>query len=280
MTDPLPARSGIVAVDAYLAQGYRSVPGMSSQFAAAITCGLMRIQTGMGVMGHVAEIGTFQGRFFIALAKALATDERALGIDRFDWPSPAVLDRFEQNCAAHGIAPEQRITWKADSGAMSPQDLLARLDGGRVRLFHIDGEHTRAALARDLELATAVMDPGGLIVLDDMLHPGYPTLMMAVLDYLRRHADMTVLCIIDRESITAAAKFVLCEQKWFKRYEAVLLEDYKANICPWVPRSEAPTSSPTVPRLSPRYDPAGPWLRLYWLPVTDAAEWGCAAGRI
>lgn len=232
MTDQLTARSGIDAVDDYLLHGYRSVPGMSSQFAAAITCGLMRIQTAMGVTGDVAEIGTFQGRFFIALAKALAPGERALGIDRFDWPTPAVLNRFEHNCDQHGIAPEQRITWKADSGNMSPSDVTTRLDGGSVRLFHIDGEHTRTALTRDLELATAVMCPGGLIVLDDMLHPGYPTLMVAVLDYLQRHPEMTVLGVIDRESITAAAKFVLCEQDWFKRYEAVLLEDYKANIWP------------------------------------------------
>jgi len=232
MTDQLPARSGIAAVDRYLVDGYRAVPGMSSQFAAAITCGLMRIQAAKGVSGQVAEVGTFQGRFFIALAKALAPGERALGIDRFDWPTPAVLDRFEENCAQHGIVPEQRITWKADSCNLSPQDVTARLDGGSVRLFHVDGEHTRAALTRDLELATAVMCRGGLIVLDDMLHPGYPTLMMAVLDYLQRHPEMTVLSIIDRESVTAAAKLVLCEQDWFKTYEAVLLEDYKANIWP------------------------------------------------
>lgn len=232
MPDALEARSGIAEVDDYLVQAYRSVPGMSSRFAAAISCGLMRIQAKMGVTGHVAEIGTFQGRFFIALAKALRPGERALGIDRFDWPSPAVLDRFEANCRQNGIAPERRITWKADSGGLNPQALSARLDGGKVRLFHIDGEHTRAALTRDLDLATAVMCPGGLIVLDDMLHPGYPMLMLAVHDYLQRHPEMTVLCIIDRESITAAAKFVLCQRVWFKRYEAVLLEDHKANIWP------------------------------------------------
>ncbi len=232
MTDPLAARSGIAAVDRYLAQDYRSVPGMSSRFAAAITCGLLRIQSSMGVTGHVAEIGAFQGRFFIALAHALQPGERALGIDRFDWPTPAVLDRFEANCRQHGIAPERRITWKADSADMQPDDVIARLGGGRVRLFHIDGEHTRTALTHDLELATPVLCDGGLLVLDDMLHPGYPTLLLAVHEYLERHPEMTVLCIIDRESVVAASKFILCERAWFKRYEAVLLEDYKASIWP------------------------------------------------
>jgi hypothetical protein len=115
---------------------------------------------------------------------------------------------------------------------MKPEDLLAKLDGNRVRLFHVDGEHSRHALTRDLELATAVLADGGVIVLDDMLHPGYPTLMVAVQDYLQRHPEMVVLCIIDRETIVAATKFVLCQAAWFKRYEEKLLEAFKDNVWP------------------------------------------------
>ena len=74
----------------------------------------MRIQGEMGVTGSVAELGTFEGRFFIALCHALAPGETALGIDRFDWPNPQVQDRFEANCLKHGAPPERRITWKAD----------------------------------------------------------------------------------------------------------------------------------------------------------------------
>ena len=225
-------RSGIAGVDRYLESGYDAVPGMSSRFAAAICCGLLRMQTDMGVAGPIAEIGPFEGRFFIALAHALAAGETALGIDLFDWPNPQVMQRFEANCARHGIAADRRITWKADSRTMAPEALLAKLDGRRPRFVHIDGEHSRAALTRDLELATAVLAPEGVIVLDDMLHPGYPTLMVAVHAYLERHADMCVLCIIDRETIVAATKFVLCRTEWFKRYEEKLLEAYKDNVWP------------------------------------------------
>jgi predicted O-methyltransferase YrrM len=224
--------SGIAAVDTYLDTGYATVVGMSSRFAAAVSCGLMRIQTDLGIKGPVAEIGTFEGRFFIAMAHALADGEKALGIDLFDWPNPQVIDRFEANCAKHGVSAEKRITWRADSRSMTPDDLLAKLDGQRVRLFHVDGEHSRHALTRDLELATSVLAEGGVIVLDDMLHPGYPTLMVAVQDYLQRHADMVVLCIIDRETIVAATKFVICQAAWFKRYEEKLLEAFKDNVWP------------------------------------------------
>jgi len=225
-------RSGIAAVDRYLDAGYASVPGMSSRFAAAICCGLLRIQTSLGIGGPIVEVGPFEGRFFIAMAHALAPGETALGIDLFDWPNPEVAERFEANCARHGIAPERRIAWRADSGRIEPQELIGKLGGRRVRCFHIDGEHSRAALAKDLELATAVLAPGGLIVLDDMLHPGYPTLMVAVHEYLARHPDICVLCIIDRESVVAASKFVLCRLDWFKRYEEQLLAAYRNNVWP------------------------------------------------
>ena len=230
--DELRARSGLDAVDRYLADGYSSVVGMSSQFAAAICCGLLRIQTGHRVGGPVVEIGPFEGRFFIALTKALAPGEVALGIDLFDWPNPQVKDRFAANCKRHGVPASSRVIWQADSRSMKPAELLAKLGGKRPRFIHIDGEHSRKVLSGDLELATTVLGDGGILVLDDMLHPGYPTLMVAVHEYLERHPEMCVLAIIDRETIVAATKFVLCHKDWFKRYEDALLAAYEDNVWP------------------------------------------------
>jgi predicted O-methyltransferase YrrM len=232
IADPASVSSGIAVVDAYLADGYASVPGMSSRFAAAIAAGLMGIQTRLGVSGPIAEIGTFEGRFFIALAKALQPGEMALGMDIFDWPNPQVIDRFEANCAKHGVPATVRKTWKCDSRLVTPAELIERTGGAKVRLFHVDGEHSRASLEKDLALATAVLADDGVIILDDMLHPGYPTLMVTVHEYLGRHPEMVVLCIIDRETIVGATKFVLCRSDWFKRYEAELLKDYERNVWP------------------------------------------------
>jgi methyltransferase family protein len=225
-------RSGIPAVDRYLDTGYETVAGMSSRFAAAVCAGLMRIQGEMGVTGSVAEFGTFEGRFFIALCHALAPGEIALGIDRFDWPNPQVQDRFEANCVRHGAPSDRRTTWKADTHTMRPEELLAKLGGVAPRFMHIDSEHSRVGLTRELELATAILAPAGVMVLDDMLHPGYPLLVVAVHEYLERHPDMRVLCIIDRETVVAATKFVLCRTEWQKRYEERLLEAYKNNVWP------------------------------------------------
>ena len=115
-------RSGIAAVDRYLDAGYddgaRHVVALCRR---RLRAACMRIQSEMGVTGPVVEIGTFEGRFFIALCHALAPGEMALGIDLFDWPNPQVIDRFEANCAKHGVPPERRITWKADSRTMAPR---------------------------------------------------------------------------------------------------------------------------------------------------------------
>jgi predicted O-methyltransferase YrrM len=223
---------GLAAVDTYLSTGYASVVGMSSRFAAAVTAKLLKLQTEMTITGPIAEIGTFEGRFFIAMAHALQSNEIALGIDLFDWPNPEVIDRFEANCVRHGIAPQRKITWKTDSRTMKPDDILAKVGGAKLRLFHIDGEHSRDALTRDLDRAAMVMRDDGLIVLDDMLHPGYPTLMVAVHEWLARHDDWCVLAVIDRETIVAATKFVLCRKPVFKAYEERMLAAFKEHIWP------------------------------------------------
>src|SRR5215831_10551926 len=171
--------SGNPAVDRYIAEGYETVRGMSSRFAATICGHLIRRQTELGIEGHIAEIGTFEGRFFIAMALGLAPGERALGIDTFSWPNAGLLDLFHSHCARHGLARERYVAIKADVRDLKPGDIRTAL-GGEVRFWHLDGDHSREQLAADLALAEATLHPRGIICLDDMLHPGYPLLIIAV----------------------------------------------------------------------------------------------------
>jgi hypothetical protein len=218
--------SGHPEIDRYLDDGYLRVRGMSSRFAAAICGHLIRRQTELKVTGDIAEIGAFEGRFFIAMALGLAGREHAFGIDLFDWPNEGVRDRMLANCAAAGLVLEKFTAWKVQSRDISPATFRLRLVSDTVRFFHIDGEHEYASLSSDLELAHAVLHPFGIIAVDDMLHPGYPTLVTAVLDYLGRHPEMRALAIIDREDIVAAAKFLLCRQEAVALYEQDLMTTF------------------------------------------------------
>ncbi|HEY7458709.1 MAG TPA: class I SAM-dependent methyltransferase [Xanthobacteraceae bacterium] len=224
--------SGLPAVDRYLADGYLDVRGMSSRFAAAIVGATMRIQSENGIGGHAAEIGTFEGRFFIALAHALQPSERAIGIDHFEWPNAGVIDRFKENLARHGPKDERAIVLKADSRTLRPEELLGNARGKRIRFFHIDGEHTPDHLSKDLALAHATLDPKGVICLDDMLHPGYPILALTVDAYLRKHPEMRVFCVIDREDIVAAAKYMICREEHVAFYADALTRTFAAHVWP------------------------------------------------
>jgi hypothetical protein len=219
--------SGHAAIDRYLADGYERVRGMSSRFAAAICGHVVRRQSELGIAGDIVEIGTFEGRFFIALALGLGPSESALGIDTFHWPDDGVLARLIDNCRAQGIASDRFAAWKADSRSITADELRAKLGAGAVRFFHIDGDHYYQSLTSDLELAHAVLHPNGVICVDDMLHPEYPTLITAVLDYLARHPEMRVVCIIDREDIVAAAKFLICRSDAVALYEQDLMTSFK-----------------------------------------------------
>lgn len=224
--------SGHPAIDHYLAQNYERVLGMSSQFAAAICGHLIRRQTELGIRGDLVEIGTFAGRFFIAMALGLAPEETALGIDRFDWPDAEIEGRFLANCAAQGIAPGRYLAWKADSREISSGALRDRLGGRPVQFAHIDSHHSRECLINDLDLVGPALHPDGVICLDDMLHPGYPMLAAAIFDHLARHPDLRLLCIVNREDIVAAPKFLLCRQAAVALYEQDLRDAFERFIFP------------------------------------------------
>jgi hypothetical protein len=218
--------SGHPAIDLYLSQSYEQVRGMSSRFAAAICGHVIRRQSELGIGGELVEIGTFEGRFFIAMALGLAPGETALGIDRFDWPDAGIEGRFLANCAAHGISHDRFLPWKADSRKITLAELREKVGKRLVRFVHIDSHHSRECLTNDLELVTPALHSDGIICLDDMLHPGYPMVMSAVFEYFARRPEMRLLCIIDREDIVAAPKFLICREVALALYEHDLLRAF------------------------------------------------------
>jgi hypothetical protein len=224
-------RSGNPAVDRYIAEDYETVRGMSSAFAATICGHIIRRQSELGITGHIAEVGTFEGRFFIAMALGLAPGEHALGIDTFDWPDAGLYDRFIGHCDRLRLARDRYTALKASTRNLTPRDITEKLGASeqKVRFWHIDGDHARSSLLVDLDLAYSVMHPKGVLCLDDMLHPGYPLLVVAVHEWLDRHPDMRVLCVIDREDIVGAAKFVLCREDAVALYEQDLMATFKAQ---------------------------------------------------
>jgi hypothetical protein len=222
-------RSGIAALDCYLARGYDDVRGMSSLFSATICGHLLRRQSEMGIRGSVAEIGTFEGRFFIAMGLALGDGEHAYGFDLFSWPGSQVLDRLLANADAHGLSRDRFTPRSVDTGKLSTQDFSALTGGAPLRFIHIDADHSLEALRQDLRISHASLHPQGILCIDDMLHPAFPFLMVPVYDYLKLHPEMRLMCVIDREDIVGAPKFLICRANAAKLYAYDLMERFKAQ---------------------------------------------------
>lgn len=221
--------SGIAALDRYLATGYEEVRGMSSRFSATICGHLLRRQSEMGIRGSVAEIGTFEGRFFIALGLALGADEQAYGFDLYSWPGSQVRERLLANADAHGLARDRFTLRALDTGTLTPQGFATQTGGSPLRFIHIDGDHTPAALAQDLALSHASLHPQGLLCIDDMLHPAFPFLVVTVHEYLARHPEMRLMCVLDREDIIGAPKFLICRADAVALYEGDLMARFTAQ---------------------------------------------------
>ena len=222
-------KTGIPAVDRYLKNGYDEVRGFSSLFAATICGHLLRRQSEFGIRGSVAEIGTFEGRFFIALGLAVGEGEHAYGFDLFAWPGSETLERLLANADTYGLARDRFTPLSFDTGKLTPQEFSNLTGGAPLRFIHIDGDHSPQALAQDLRLAQQSLHPHGLICIDDMLHPAFPFLVVVVHDHLKRNPEMRLICVIDRENIVRAPKFLICRAEAIKLYETDLMETFKAQ---------------------------------------------------
>jgi Methyltransferase domain len=222
-------KTGIPAVDRYLTNGYDEVRGFSSRFAATICGHLLRRQSEFGIRGSVAEIGTFEGRFFIALGLAVGKGEHAYGFDLFAWPGSEVLKRLLANADTYGLARDRFTLLPFDTGKLTEQEFFDLTGRAPLRFIHIDGDHSPQALTQDLRLAQHSLHPHGLICIDDMLHPAFPFLVVPVQEHLKRNPEMRLICVIDRENIVRAPKFLICRAEAVKLYEADLMETFKAQ---------------------------------------------------
>lgn len=228
---PQRASCGLPHVDRFVDESFETVPGMSSRLSALVAATTLKIQAEYGITGTVLEIGAFEGRFLIPLAMCLSPPELAIGVDTFVWPDPAVRARLQTHLERHDVV-DRCVIIQADSRELKPSNLIVAGGGHRARFIHIDGDHDAATLRVDLSLAAQCCHPLGVICLDDMLSPAYPTLYLEVSDFMVRFPGWMVVCVVDRETISASTKFLLCRSSVYTLYFEALLRAFPENVWP------------------------------------------------
>jgi hypothetical protein len=138
---------------------------------------------------RVVEIGVYRGRLFLPLGQLMARLGRGemVGIDPYS--ADAAVQRDVELEAIDLVQWPSTIDWEAmyrevsdgighwkmgDSARLirkrgeEAADLFA---GATIDLLHVDGNHDREAVARDVELYMPHLREGGYLVMDDIAWP-------------------------------------------------------------------------------------------------------------
>ena len=218
----------------YILKNSQSVPGYLHSGSMAVIWSLIEAQDELAVTGDVAEIGVYRGKLSILLSMALNAAERSFAFDTFSHPE-GKLDENEAayiaNMEKFGVGSTTRQVYRTDTNTLDEGDLLRAIGGVSVRLFSIDGDHSRRAVAHDLSLATAVKKDDGVIIADDLFNTWYPEVTEGIIDYFQGQVNRwEPICIATANgpmSQGASKLFVAHEShaNAYKRFLRVLNRD-------------------------------------------------------
>ena len=138
------------------------------------------------ISGHLVEIGIHHGRTLILLGLLAKNGEQVFGIDLFDQQDQNLdlsgcgsYSQLIVNIAEHAPGIDFEII-RGNSFDLERSD-IEKMRG--ARFFHIDGGHFLEVVLNDLSLAQDLINIGGVIVIDDYWHSGFPEVQEAVHKY-------------------------------------------------------------------------------------------------
>lgn len=170
----------------------RHIASMTAESSARMLYSMCFLQQ---IPGDVVEIGAWQGYTTSYLAQAVkdAGNGRVIAIDHFRGNPgrearyvvgrPDLSDLKENFLANLAGLDLQDVVQLLD---MPSEDASAHLSGTNIRFLLIDGEHTREAVQRDINLYFPLLADGAIVVFDDY-SPAYPGLVEAVNEAVTSH---------------------------------------------------------------------------------------------
>jgi hypothetical protein len=164
----------------YALAGYNTIDGWGvNDYLINIFLSLDHYQKSRSIVGNVFEIGVFHGRVLILLGLATQASERVVGLDIFETFQSHNIDKsgghttkgiVERNLERYGLKDKAELI----VGDSLFVDFSKHPALSNIRFAHIDGAHYVDALVNDLVKTQQIMVPGGIIVVDDYTHMGFP----------------------------------------------------------------------------------------------------------
>lgn len=186
-----------------------SIDGWLDRESAALMDFMLETQDLLKAPGlGLLEIGVWKGRSAALMARHLRSGENVLLADAWlkkDEITTNLSTVMAQRFQEHAITLFQG-TARELATSIGPNT--------RFRFIHVDGEHTGA----DLSLARQIVEPTGLIAVDDIFHPMYPQLTKELFTFLETEGR-------DLACVTFGFnKAYLCRSRFLDAYGDVVFE--------------------------------------------------------
>jgi hypothetical protein len=209
-------------LERYRRRGHKKVKGWLEPGAVEMILALAKKQADLGIAGHIAEIGVYQGRLFILLSLLRRPGEKAVAIDLFDLgalhaDASAEGDRAKMmvNLARHSDAKDVLVHQGSSTELSSP--FLVSLAGGEFRLFSVDGGHTAEIVAHDLGTAESSLAPGGILIQDDFFNELWPDVAVATVRYFGQPRGIVPFAV-------GGNKVMFCHPAYVAEYRMALTD--------------------------------------------------------
>ncbi|MDA9891485.1 class I SAM-dependent methyltransferase [Planktomarina temperata] len=176
-------KSNIIDVEA-LGKISLTVPGMITPEAGKFLYSLCYMQD---LEGDVVEIGSWQGRSSIFLARAVKESGNGnfYAIDHFggnvgkekfykvNGSLASLKDNFIDNLSRLDLTDTVNLL------DMTNTEASEKIKDRKIRFLFIDGDHTKSGVRKDIELFFPQLEKGSIVVFDDYFE-GFPGLIEAV----------------------------------------------------------------------------------------------------
>jgi hypothetical protein len=179
----------------YIADGRHTVPGWFFEADAILFDTIDTAQRQAGISGDILEIGCYQGASAILLGYMAKHDERFIVCDIFDGApvgseSDAERQRFYMDLSRQSFETNYlRFHNDLPHVVAGPSSTLVDHSLGRTfRFIHVDGSHAYDIVRSDLDLASQLLAPGGVVVFDDIVSMHAPGVTAAVWEGVLRNA--------------------------------------------------------------------------------------------
>jgi hypothetical protein len=180
-------------IDRYSAEIFGNLEGWVSNRQPMMMRIIDSIHRETGVTGDIAEIGVHHGLYLMLLAAVRRDGEMIRAFDVFeDQQFNADMSGYGSRAALEG-AIDRWYGKEKKAFAVHRIDSLAMRNAGLkkyfpkpVRLFSVDGGHTKIHACNDLLIAKDVICPGGVVILDDFFAVLWPVVTEGFFDFLTK----------------------------------------------------------------------------------------------